>query len=104
MAKRYAALTVRKLKPGSYAAWRKAWEPATWPEGVSRAYILRNLADADEVIAVGMFEGDIDAVRKDPEFQAEQRRRLDAMVPHIASIGADGMYELVEEITPSGAS
>jgi hypothetical protein len=39
----HAALTVRKLKPGTYEDWRKAWEPDKWPEGVQKAYILRNV-------------------------------------------------------------
>jgi len=37
----HAFFTVRRLKPGSYDDWRKAWEPDEWPEGSKRAYILR---------------------------------------------------------------
>ena len=52
---KYAALTVRKLKPGSYEEWRAAWEgdPENWPKGI-QAYILRNLNDPDEIIAFGL--------------------------------------------------
>ena len=39
----HAFLTARRLKPGSYDDWRKAWEPDEWPEGSKRAYILRNV-------------------------------------------------------------
>ncbi len=98
----YAALTVRKLKPGTYDDWRTAWEPpeTEWPEGSRKAYILRNLNDPNEVIAFGFFEGDLTAMRDDASFQEMQRRRMEAMAPYIESIGADGIYEVVEEVTP----
>jgi hypothetical protein len=41
----FAALTVRKLKPGTFDDWRKAWEPDKWPEAMTKAYILRNVND-----------------------------------------------------------
>ena len=67
----HAALTVRKLEPGSYDDWRKAWEPDEWPQGV-KAYILRNVDDPDEVIAFGFFEpGVLDAIRSDPGGQEQ---------------------------------
>ena len=99
----YAALTVRKLKPGTYADWRRAWEPpeAEWPEGSQNAYILRNLTDPDEVIAFGFFEADLEAMRNDARFQEMQRKRIEGMAPYVESIGADGIYEVVEEVTPS---
>lgn len=93
----YSALTVRKLKPGTYDEWRKAWgSDEDMPEGVE-AYILRSLKDPDEIIAFGLFEGDIDEMRKmmDPE---ADRARQEAMVPFIESIGADGVYEVIERV------
>lgn len=96
----YAALTVRKLKPGSYDDWRKAWQPDEWPEGAQRAYILRNLEDPDEIIAFGFFEGDISAMRDDPSLRDQQTTRLERMAPHVESTGADGIYEVVEEVAP----
>ena len=99
---KYVALTVRKLKPGSYDEWRKAWEgdPEKWPEGV-HAYVLRNVNDANEIIAFGMTERPIDDVKD--EIRAEQQQRNEAMAPHIESIGADGLYEVIDEVEkPSG--
>jgi hypothetical protein len=95
----HAALTVRRLKPGSYDEWRKAWEPQEWPEGFRKAYILRRLDDPDEVVAFGFIEGDIDAIRADERMQEEQRARFERMAPYVESTGADGIYE-VEEVTP----
>jgi len=95
----YAPLTVRKLKPGSYDDWRKAWEPESsdeMPEGVE-VYILRNLKDPDEIIAFGLIEGDIDEMRSSMD-EDEERKRQEAMAPYIESTGADGMYEVIERI------
>jgi len=93
-------LTVRKLKPGSYDEWRKAWQPDLWPSGSTKAYILRNRNDPDEIVAFGMFEGDLDATLADPGMQAQQRTRTDRMAPYVASIATDGIYEVIEEVTP----
>jgi hypothetical protein len=96
----YCALTVRKLKPGSYDDWRRAWWPESgmddMPEG-SEVYIVRNMKDPDEVIAFGMFEGDLDELRASFDTEDEQKRQ-EAMAPFIDSIGADGMYEVIEHI------
>lgn len=95
--KMFSALTVRKLKPGTYDEWRKAWgSDEDMPEGVE-AYILRNLNDPDEIIAFGLIEGDLDEIKAtmNPE---EDRKRQEAMAPYIESIGADGTYEVIERV------
>jgi hypothetical protein len=96
-----AFLTVRKLKPGTYDDWRKAWEPEEWPEGARRAYILRNVDDPDEVIAFGFYELDLAQERRKPSLEEKQRARFERMAPYVASTGADGVYEVVEEVKPS---
>ncbi|HXF97149.1 MAG TPA: hypothetical protein VNJ46_00880 [Gaiellaceae bacterium] len=95
----HALLTVRRLKPGTYEDWRRAWEPDEWPEGAIRAYILRNVDDPDEVVAFGFFEGAA-ALREDPAVRESQRARFERMAPYVASTGADGLYEVVEEVLP----
>jgi hypothetical protein len=95
----YSALTVRKLKPGTYDEWRKAWEgpgEEEMPEGVE-VYILRNVKDPNEIIAFGLFEGDVDEMRASFD-EDEERKRKEAMAPYIESVGADGMYEVIERI------
>ena len=96
----YSALTVRKLKPGTYEDWRKAWggSDEEMPKGV-QAYILRNLKDPDEIIAFGLIEGELDQIRATMDPDAE-RARQEAMAPFIESIGADGIYEVIERIGP----
>jgi hypothetical protein len=93
----YCALTVRKLKPGTYDEWRKAWDPGDdMPEG-GEAYIIRNLKDPDEVVAFGLIEGDIDEIKASFDEDLEKSRQ-EAMAPFIESIGADAIYEVVERI------
>jgi hypothetical protein len=93
----YSALTVRKLKPGTYDEWRKAWgDDDNMPEGVE-AYIIRNLKDPDEIIAFGFIEGDMDEIKASMDPDAEKARH-EAMAPYIESVGADGVYEVIEHI------
>jgi hypothetical protein len=94
-------LTVRKLKPGSYDEWRKAWEPEEWPEGAQRAYILRNVDDPNEIVAFGFYEDDLTQRRSDPRMQETQRSRFERMAPYVEAMGADGAYEVIEEVQPS---
>jgi hypothetical protein len=95
---KWVALTARKLKPGSYDAWREAWETGDTPSGVT-AYICRNLNDPDEIVAFGIVEAsreELEAMR--PEEGSEEKREA-AMAPHIESVGTDGFYEVIEEVT-----
>lgn len=97
----YAALTVRKLKPGTYDEWRKAWEPDEWPDFVTKAYVLRNMNDPDEVIAFGFTESSPDEVRGNPAMQEEEANRAQRMAQYVDSTGADGFYEIVDVIEPA---
>ena len=93
----HVLLTQRKLKPGHYDDWRKSWQPDQWPEGAVKAYILRRVDNPDEIVAFGMFE-------KDPRttIPAEERSaRLERMAPHVESTGADGVFEVIEEVLPT---
>ncbi len=103
----YSVLTVRKLKPGSFDDWRKAWEPDEWPDTVKKAYILRSMSDPDEVIAFGLSESSLEeltALRDDPQFQEAERQRGNRMAPHIESEPVSGFYEVVEVVQPTGAT
>src|SRR5919205_2619890 len=97
----HAFLTVRTLKSGSFDEWRQAWEPDEWPEGAQRAYILRNVDNPDEVIAFGFFETALERLQSDPTLRDQQRARFERMAPHVASTDVDGVYEVVEEVTPT---
>jgi hypothetical protein len=96
---KYVALTVRKLKPGAYEDWRKAWEGdrSDWPQGV-HAYVVRNMSDADEIVAFGLLERDDMSEMRSDEAAQQQRERTEAMAPYVESIGADGIYEVIDEV------
>lgn len=95
------ALTVRKLKSGSFDQFREAFmgemenDP---PEGFVRFNMLRNAEDPDEVISFGFFDGSPEQLR---EIAAKEgyEEQLERIAPFVESVGADGLYEIVEERT-----
>jgi heme-degrading monooxygenase HmoA len=95
------ALTVRKLRPGAFDQFREAFmENANeMPEGFVRFNMLRNAEDPDEVISFGFFDGSVEQLREvaSREGYEEQRQRIESFVE---SVGADGLYEIVEERIP----
>lgn len=99
------ALTVRKLKPGMYEQFRDAWQPPpeAWTEGWQKAYHVRNLRDENEVVSFGFYDGTFEELQRendelDPggERRAERERLLAECVE---SVGADSVYEVIEEVT-----
>ncbi len=98
------ALTVRRLKPGTFEQFRRAWEPEVWVAGFTRAYHLRNVNDENEVVSFGFFDGTLeDAQRQrqevDPDGQMEERRQR-RMAEFVESTGMDAIFEVVDEVTP----
>ena len=89
------ALTVRRLKPGAFEDFRRAWEMDSMPPGWSRAYTVRNLDDENEIVSFGFFDGTLEDLRKSQQEQdyAGQRAKIDQ---YVESTGADGIYEVVE--------
>jgi hypothetical protein len=85
----YVALTVRRLNPGAYHTWRKAWHDlddpdALWPEHEPKAYILRNVDDPDEIVAYGTVKlHELLSLRDDPQTQRKQEKRSAAGAPHV---------------------
>ena len=96
------ALTVRNLKPGSYEQFRKAWEPEDWPEQWERAYHVRNVNDENEVISFGFFNGTLDELRQLRDESGREDERQRRMAELVGSTGADGIYEVIEEVRSPG--
>lgn len=92
------ALTVRKLKPGTYDDWREAWGSSGGPEGV-RAYIARKMSDPNEIVAFGMMDAEMEELEKYRPSADEEQARLTKMAPFIDSVESDGLYEVIEEVT-----
>lgn len=92
----------RRLKPGTYDQFRDAWMPEgeELPEGTLRIYHARNVKDENEVISFGLFDADrgaLDEVRAD---DATELKRQEAMAQFVDDVPLEGVYEVVEEITP----
>jgi heme-degrading monooxygenase HmoA len=96
------ALTVRTLKPGSFDQFREAFmsgmedEP---PEGFVRFDMLRNSENPDEVISFGFFDGSAEQLREVASKEGYEEQ-LERIAPFVESVGADGLYEIVEERIP----
>src|SRR5437773_10716857 len=94
------ALTVRTLKPGTFEQFHDTFmqyenleDP---PPGYVRFNMVRNAKNPDEVIAFGFFDGTIDELRRTVAEQ-DYGRQLEAIAPFVESVGADGLYEVVED-------
>jgi hypothetical protein len=93
------ALTVRKLKPGTMEDFRKAFVPGEEfepPPGWKRFYALRGVADENEVITFGLFDGTLEEMRANMSQNDYDERRA-AADQYVESVGTDGVFEVVEE-------
>lgn len=94
------ALTVRRLKSGSFDEFRKAFmdgDPAgDPPEGWVRFDMLRNVEDPDEVICFGFFDGTVEELRRSSA-ESGYDEQQQAIAPFVESVGTDGLFEIVEE-------
>lgn len=93
------ALTVRKLRPGTFDQFREAFMrgagPDEIPEGWVRFSMVRNVENPDEVICFGVFDGDVEGLRASAAEGYQDQ--LAAVAPYVESVGTDGLYEVVED-------
>jgi heme-degrading monooxygenase HmoA len=100
------ALTVRKLKPGTFEDFRTAFmglaNPDNIPDGWVRFNMIRGIEDPDEVVCFGFFDGTLDQLRASgQEGYSEQQA---AIAPYVESVGADAIYEIVEDYSRTGSA
>jgi heme-degrading monooxygenase HmoA len=94
------ALTVRKLKPGTMEQFKQAFIPdesMEAPAGWKRFYALQNVEDENEVITFGFFDGTLEELRAGQQGSGEYDERRAAADELVESVGADGVFEIVEE-------
>ena len=101
------ALTVRKLKDGTFEDFRKAFmEPfdsgGDPPEGWVRFNMIRGVEDPNEVVSCGFFDGSLDDLRREASgsMRDEQLKNIE---PYVESVGTDALFEVVETREPSRA-
>jgi heme-degrading monooxygenase HmoA len=92
--------TARRLKPGAWEQFRRAWDPGdALPPGFRRAYHARNIRDEDELISFGLFDmtrDDYHRWRADADAQENERvDKLSAVVEHEY---VSGVYEVIDEV------
>ena len=98
----YVFFSGRRLKPGSFDQFRRAWQPGEGdedlPPGAVAIYHARNRKDPDEIISFGIFDVDDPSEVRGPE--EDELKRQDAMAAFVKNIPMEGVYEVVEEIKP----
>jgi hypothetical protein len=91
------AHTVRRLKPGGFDEFRANFVPEgdDPPPGWVRFHMLRSLADENEVVTFGFFDGTLEELESSQgqEGYEDRRERVDALVD---SVVANGVYEVVD--------
>ena len=91
--------TARRLKPGAWEEFRRAWDPGEEPPpGLQRAYHARNIRDEDEVISFGVFDMTIDDYRRWRE-EADERetKRVSSLSAFVENEHVSGVYEVIDE-------
>jgi len=91
-------LSARRLKPGAWDEFRRAWDPGEGrPPGFQRAYHARNIRDEDEVISFGLFEMTEDDYRKwRGDVDAQERGRVEAISTYVKNELVSGVYEVID--------
>jgi heme-degrading monooxygenase HmoA len=97
-------LSARRLKPGAFDQFRRAWEPGSgdFPPGFQRAYHAQNVRDEDEVISFGIFDSSLEDFRAwRAEHEEQELGRQDAMAAFVENLHVEGIYEVVDELGPA---
>lgn len=99
-------VTVRRLNPGTYEAFRDAVLPDPWPPILKRIQVLRSQEDPDEVCTLGFLdvsaEG-LEALRDTPEFLVSEAQRLERVAAFADDVVVNEVFELVDELAPPPA-
>ncbi|MGN6167242.1 MAG: hypothetical protein ACTHQQ_03600 [Solirubrobacteraceae bacterium] len=90
--------TARRLKPGAWEDFRRAWDPdQSTPPGLKRAYHARNIRDEDEIISFGLFDMTEQQYREwRSNNDAEEMRRVDQMSAFVRNEYVSGVYEVID--------
>lgn len=92
--------TARRLKPGAWEQFRRAWDPEdARPPGWRKAYHARNIRDEDEVISFGTFDMSVDDYHRwRAEADAQETRRVDHLSAFVENEYVSGVYEVIDEL------
>jgi len=93
-------LTARRLKPGAFEQFRRAWDPGQEkPPGFQRAYHARNIRDEDEVISFGLLDMTLDEYHRwRGDSEVAENTRVDRLSAFVENEHVSGVYEVVEVV------
>jgi hypothetical protein len=91
-------LSARRLKPGAWDAFRRAWEPGdAMPPGFQRAFHARNIRDEDEIVSFGLFEMTKDEYHAwQQQHDSDEIKRVDSISDFVHNEHVAGAYEVIE--------
>jgi len=93
-------ITTRRIRPGSYEEFRRAWRPSEFPEGMLRAYECF-AEDRDEVVGISIW--DSLASRDRYRLSGVEQERQRAMAPFVEA-ESSGVYVGRELRIPAAVS
>ena len=96
-------VTVRRLRPGTYEAFREAVTPDPWPPILKSVQVLRSEDDPDEVCTIGMLDVsavELDGLRDSPDFMVPAMQRVERVAEFVEEVVVNTVFELVEEFGP----
>lgn len=93
-------LSARRLKPGTYEDFRRAWEPERWPPEAIRAYHVRHSDDEDVIVSFGLYDGGLGDHERIREGHGDDEGRLQRIAEHVDETLLEGVFEVVEEVQP----
>ena len=92
------AHTVRRLKPGAFDEFRETFGPGDdAPAGWVRFHMLRSLADPDEVVTFGFFDGTLDQLESSQVDHGYAERR-DRANEYVDAVVVNGVFEIAHEM------
>jgi hypothetical protein len=93
------AHAVRRLKPGTFDEFKAGFMPDRdqAPPGWVRFHMLRGLADPDEVVTFGFFDGTLEELESG-QAESDFEERRDAIAPCVEAVIANGVYEIVASL------
>ena len=91
-------ITTRRIAPGSYEAFRRAWRPSAFPEGMLRAYECYS-EERSEVVGVSIWESA--EARERYRLSDVEAERREAMAPFVEA-ESSGLYVGRELRMPAG--
>ena len=98
------AHTVRRLKPGTFDAFAKAFMPSgdDAPAGWVRFHMLRGLADENEVVTFGFFDETLEELERSQDDAGFEEHRA-GVEQYVDAVIVNGVYDIAVSLVLDGA-